>query len=217
MVATSGTAQGGRRRSGRFWLTAVIVLLLAGIALDTRIVSIGSENDFRQQAFDPDAFGVEHFPRIREHVLERAPEASQLLADLNTDKDSAMSSHGTMAGGFAVLPVTFTGTIGDGKSGVFDVTIAGMPEGQRVRVQTGPAINGTELRDIPGDISFGQFKNQIEYQDAGSGINRAMSAAILSDIDRDALSGQSVEVTGVFRLINPKNWLVTPVQFEVQG
>ncbi|CAG0909665.1 unnamed protein product, partial [Cyprideis torosa] len=62
-----------------------------------------------------------------------------------------------------------------------------MPEDIRIRVQTGPAINGTDLRDIPGDIDFSNFKNQIEYQDAGSALNRAMSTAILQDIDRDSL------------------------------
>ena len=30
------------------------------------------------------------------------------------------------------------------------------------------------------------------------------------------MSGKRVSVTGVFKLINPKNWLVTPVSLEVQ-
>ncbi|MGT2466735.1 DUF2291 family protein [Mesorhizobium atlanticum] len=29
--------------------------------------------------------------------------------------------------------------------------------------RSGPAINGTDLRDATGDIVFGKFKNQIEY------------------------------------------------------
>ena len=69
---------------------------------------------------------------------------------------------------------------------------------------------------MPGDIDFGGFKNQIEYQDAGSGLNRAMSAATLNDLDRDSLPGKTIDVTGVFKLINPKNWLITPVQLEVK-
>ncbi len=121
-----------------------------------------------------------------------------------------------MAGGFAVMPVTLTGRVGDGASGIFGLTVDGLPEGLTIRVQTGPAINGTELRDISGDIAFGAFKNQIEYQDAGAGINRAMAADQLGDLDRDTLSGKTVQVTGAFTMINPKSWLITPVAIEVQ-
>ena len=112
--------------------------------------------------------------------------------------------------------VTVTGTAGEPRAGVYPLTVEGLPEDLRVRVQTGPAINGTDLRDAPGDIAFGAFKNQIEYQDAGSGINRAMAAEVLAPIDTTALAGKQVTVTGAFRLINPSNWLITPVALEVQ-
>lgn len=185
------------------------------MAFDTTIVSIGGEGDLRQQAFDPDAFGAREFPRIRDFVLDKAPDAVQLATELAADKNAAVAAYGTMAGAFPVIPVSFTGTAGEGGSGIFGVDVDGMPDGVSIRVQTGPAINGTELRDITGDIVFGDFTNQIEYQDVGAGINRAMAAEVLSDLDRDALPGQTVSVTGVFTMINPANWLVTPVAFEV--
>ena len=192
------------------------VLLIGAMALDTTIVPIGSEQDLRQQAFNADRFGQSEFPRIRDIVISRAPEAAPLATALAADKKAAIAQYGTMAGAFAVMPVRFTGQIGEGKSGIFDVTVAGMPEGTKIRLQTGPAINGTELRDISGDIEFGAFKNQIEYQDAGAGLNRAMAAEALDGLDRDTLTSKTATVTGVFTMINPKNWLVTPVSLEVQ-
>ena len=83
-------------------------------------------------------------------------------------------------------------------------------------MQTGPAINGTDLRDATGEIKFGDFKNQIEYQNAGAAINNAMKAAVLAGIDTASLAGKTVTVTGAFTLVNPKNWLVTPVEITVQ-
>ena len=56
----------------------------------------------------------------------------------------------------------------------------------KIRVQTGPAINGTDLRDATGEVKFGDFKNQIEYQNAGSAINNAMKEAVLAGIDTSA-------------------------------
>ena len=83
-------------------------------------------------------------------------------------------------------------------------------------MQTGPAINGTDLRDATGEIKFGHFKNQIEYQNAGAAINNAMKEAVLAGIDTKALAGKTVSVVGAFTLVNPKNWLVTPVEITVQ-
>ena len=217
-MATTGTlSASASRATRRKAITAIAMVVLVGaIAIDTKVVTIGGEEDLRQQAFDPDRFGQQEFPRIQEYVAGKAPEAEALARELAADKSAAIAAHGTMAGAFPVMPVTFTGTVGAGKSGIFSVAVKGLPEGTGVRVQTGPAINGTELRDITGDIAFGAFKNQIEYQNAGAGINRAMTAAVLDGLDREALTGRTITVTGAFTMINPRNWLVTPVALEVQ-
>ncbi len=39
---------------------------------------------------------------------------------------------------------------------------------------------------------------------------------MLANVDTSALTGKTIAVVGVFKLINPKNWLVTPVRLEVQ-
>ena len=153
-------------RRGLILSVALGLAVLAAIALDTTVVKVGSEADARQQAFSPDTYGTQEFPRIRDAVIERAVPATDLAAAIAADQDAA--------------------------------------------------IDGTDLRDAPGDIAFGAFKNQIEYQDAGSGINRAMAAEVLAPIDTTALAGKQVTVTGAFRLINPSNWLITPVALEVQ-
>jgi len=190
--------------------------VLAAIAVDTTVVQIGSDADARQQAFSPDSYGTEEFPRIRDVVLERAVPAPQLAAAIAADKDAAIAEFGTPASTGTIMMVTVTGTAGDPRAGVYPLTVEGLPQDTRIRVQTGPAINGTDLRDAPGDIAFGAFKNQIEYQDAASGINRAMGADVLTPIDTSNLTGKTMTVTGVFRLINPSNWLITPVAVEVK-
>ena len=114
------------------------------------------------------------------------------------------------------MMVKLTGVAGEARSGVYDLAVDGLPADIKVRVQTGPAINGTDLRDAPGDIEFGKFKNQIEYQDAGAAINRAMKKAVLDGIDTANLTGKTLDITGAFRLINPKNWVITPVGVSVK-
>ena len=203
-------------RRGLLMGIAAVVVLAGAIALDTVVVPIGSEGDVRAQAFSPDTYGQTEFPRIQAFVKEKAVDAATLAPEVLADKNAAAEKYGTPSSTGAILFVTLSGVAGEPKSGVYPLTVEGLPEEITVRVQTGPAINGTDLRDAPGDIAFGSFKNQIEYQDAGSGINRAMKAAVLDGIDTANLTGKTVTITGAFRLINPKNWMITPVEVSVQ-
>lgn len=215
---TAGAAPGPapRKARARWALPALGFALVVAMALDTKVVRIGSSDDVRLQAFDPDVYGAEQFPRIQAFVDGKAVDAATFGAELAADKDEAAKKYGTPATTGSIIPIRITGVAGDVRAGVYNLAVEGLPEGTNVRVQTGPAINGTDLRDVPGDIAIGQFRNQIEYQNAGSGINRAMSAAVLQGISGTDLKGKTLEVTGVFRLVNPKNWLITPVKIAVR-
>lgn len=215
---TSESAPKVRQASHRGSLLALAlgVAVIAAMALDTTVVHIGSDNDVRQQAFAPDSYGDKEFPRIQAFIVEKAVDGVAVAAEVLADKAAAAKKYGTMSTTGTIIMVKLVGVAGSAKSGVYDLAVDGMPPEIKVRLQTGPAINGTDLRDAPGDIAFGMFKNQIEYQDAGSAINRAMKKAVLDGIDTASLSGKTLEITGAFRLVNPKNWMITPVEVTVK-
>lgn len=200
----------------RFAWAAAVVVLISAMALDTRVVVIGSDEDVQEDVFNPERFGEETFAEVRDFVVANAVDGATLGPAVLTDKTAAAAQYGTPGSVGAVMPVTITGVAGDVRSGIYTISVADVPEDITVRVQTGPAINGTDLRDVTGEIAFGQFTNQIEYQDAGSALNNRMKVEVLADVDTAALGGKTVTVTGVFRLINPKNWLITPVALEVE-
>ncbi|WP_251976322.1 DUF2291 family protein [Salinicola avicenniae] len=212
-VASRPISPGKSRR--RLILGVVAVAVIAAMAWDTTVVEIGTEAELAG-GFSADTYGSEHFPAIRESIEARAVPAEELAAAVLEDATAAGQQYGVGDGFGPVVPVTFTGTLGEARSGVYTVAVEGVPDDIGVRLQTGPAINGTDLRDATGEIAFSQFTNQIEYQNAGASINDAMKQAVLADLDTASLSGETVKVTGVFKLINPKNWLVTPVRLEVQ-
>ncbi|GHB31787.1 DUF2291 family protein [Salinicola rhizosphaerae] len=199
----------------RLIIGAVVVVVIAAMAWDTTVVEIGHEAELAG-GFSAETYGGEHFPAIQASVEERAVEAGELAPAVLDNAMAAGEKYGVGQGFGPVVPVTFTGTLGEARSGVYTVAAEGVPDEITLRLQTGPAINGTDLRDATGEISFGEFTNQIEYQNAGASINDAMKQAVLADIDTANLSGKTVTVTGVFKLINPKNWLVTPVRMDVQ-
>lgn len=216
--AAAGLPLNPDRRPGvRGMMIGVAVLALLGaMAISTKIVTIGSSADTRPQSFSADDYGTATFPSLQAAIEQRAVDAVTLAAAIAKDKAAAATQYGVPAGIAPEISVKFTGVVGKGTSGVYYVTVDGVPSTVLIRVQTGPAINGTDLRDATGTITFGQFTNQIEYQNAGSAINNEMKKQVLAKVDTTALAGKTISVVGAFKLINPNGWLVTPVALSVQ-
>lgn len=214
----SGTPSGAKSKSPlrMLVLPVAIVLVLIAMALDTTVIHIGSEEDVRAAEFSAEAFGEAEFPRIQSAIETDAVDAVTLLAAIEEDRDAATERYGEAGSLGPVFPVYFSGVVGEGRSGVFPVSVEGIPEDLLIRVQFGPAINGTEVRDATGTIAFGDFTNQIEYQDAGSALNNQVKELVFADLDRDSLTGRTVSIVGVFRLVNPASWFVTPVRLELE-
>ncbi|WP_353807887.1 DUF2291 family protein [Agromyces sp. SYSU T00194] len=211
---TAGTRGSSSRRALWIWIAVGAVLLL-GIVLGTRVVA--ADDPLAQGAveFDAATFGADTFPTVQSDVVAQAVDAQVLAEAIAADPEAAAAEYAVQSSGGPVYSVTFTGVVGEGQSGIYAVDVEGVPDDLLIRVQTGPAINGTELRDATGEITFGQFTNQIDYQNAGSALNEEMKASVLADIDASALTGQTITVTGAFTLINPASWLVTPVEVSV--
>ena len=211
---TARTGRGLGKGAKRGILAIVIVALIAFVALGTKVVPYGAELPGAEESFDAETYGPETFPAVQEGIAERAVAADELATAIAADQDAAVSEYAIESSGGPVFSVTMTGTFGEGASGIYDFQVEGLPEELAVRVQTGPAINGTELRDATGDIAFGEFTNQIDFQNAAASLNEAMKAEVLEGVDPEALEGSTATITGAFTLINPEAWLVTPSEFE---
>ncbi|MCH8551890.1 MAG: DUF2291 domain-containing protein [Natronospirillum sp.] len=197
-------------------ISLLVAALIVAMALDTTVVRTGSDLDFTEEAFSPEQFGATEFPAVQQWIEENAVGVQLLVQALEDDRDAAITQHGRQTGAHPIFPVSFTGRIEEGQSGIVEVAVDQAPDDLTIRLQLGPAINGTELRDVTGTIRFQQFTNQIEYQNAGRALNNAMRADTLDPIDRDQLEGRLITVSGAFTLINPNNWLVTPARVTVQ-
>lgn len=197
------------------WI-GVIVVVVVGMALGTRIVQADNPLAQGAQKFDAATFGAKNFPTVQSGVSDKAVDAAKLASAIAADPAAAADKYAVKSSGGPVYSTTFTGVVGDGQSGIYAVKVDGLPADLLIRVQTGPAINGTELRDATGDIQFGQFTNQIDYQNAGSALNDELKKQVLTKIDAANLTGKTITVTGAFTLINPASWLVTPVKLSVK-
>jgi predicted lipoprotein len=203
-----------RRHTGRILAVVLTVLAVILVITGTKVVPDGQEPAAAKE-FDKTTYGAETFPDIQKGIEEKAVPAPELARALQDDPDATAEENAVVVEGKPVFSTTFTGTVKEGDGGIYEVDVPDMPEDITVRLQTGPAINGTELRDATGTLEFGQFKNQIEYQDAGAALNEEMKKQVLDPVDIDSLEGKEITVTGAFTAINPEGWHVTPSSLEV--
>jgi predicted lipoprotein len=142
--------------------------------------------------------------------------AATLAAAIAKDATAAGTKYGVPGEIGPEFSVKFTGVAQKAIFGVYTIDVPGVSPAVTLRVQTGPAINGTDVRDASGSIDFSQFTNQIDYQNAGSALNNEMKQQVLAKVDTANLAGKTVSVVGVFQLVVPNSWLITPVKLEVQ-
>jgi predicted lipoprotein len=190
-------------------------VLLVAMALSTKVVDSNAISG-TTKAFSASAWGKANFPKVQDAISQRAVDAKTLAPAVASNATAAGKKYGVDAGTGPEISVKFSGVLGKGDAGIYPVKVAGLPKGLLVRIQTGPAINGTDLRDAPGTIKFGQFTNQIDYQNAAAALNKELKTQVLAKAATGNLTGKKVRVVGAFQLINPQGWLVTPAKMTVQ-
>jgi predicted lipoprotein len=190
--------------------------LLIAMALDTKVVKIGSAAAIQPGVFSPAAFGASEFPKVQAEIEKRAVDAATLAEVLAQDKEAAGKLYGVATNSGFEFCVKFTGVAGKPDFGVYPVAVEGAPKPLVIHVQTGPAIYGTDLRDATGAISFDQFVNQIDYQNAGAALNKEMKKQVMARVDAAKLEGKTISVVGALKLGKRDDWMVTPVRLDVK-
>ena len=215
--AATETRKPVRRNLRPAWAAAVVVVLLVAMGLSTKVVGIKSQVAAQPGAFDPAAYGASEFPKVQALIESHAVDAATLTAAIAKDATAAGAKYGVPGEIGPIFSVKFTGVAGKAMFGVYTISVPGLSPPVTLRVQTGPAINGTDVRDATGTISFGQFTNQIDYQNAGSALNNEIKKQVLAKVDTTKLTGKTVSVVGAFQLVVPNSWLITPVKLQVQS
>lgn len=223
MSSTHQSGMAGRRvlltpRVKRVVWGAIIVALLVAMALNVKAVPKGSHASKAKAGFSAQAYGKKHFPIQRDYIKSHAIDAPKLAKAVDKDQPAAAKKYGVKSGNGAAVevPVKFTGKVGKSSSSSYTaVKVPNLGDGHKVGVQLGPAISGTDLRDATGKIKLGQFENQIQFQDAGSAINDQLKKK-LKKAGAPDLKGKTITVNGVFQLVNPNQWNVTPATISVR-
>ncbi len=211
-------------QSRHMWLKPAIITLASVVIFAAMVMSTTVRTTAEADAADPTKFNATEFAAtafekdIAPYIEKNAVDIVQLSSSITNDKEKAGAEFGKREGPSTAwsFPVTLTGMAGTVKGTLLPITIEGIPQNITVYIQIGPAITGTALRDVTGNITFQQFVNQLAYQEASTEINNRVKERVLADVDAPSLAGKTVTVTGAFALGNPAVYQVTPTTFEVE-
>jgi predicted lipoprotein len=105
----------------------------------------------------------------------------------------------------------------ESRAGTMDVDADGDGKAD-ARIQIGPVMRGTAIRDSLDFVSFNQFTNQIDFAQFGKAFNLYVDKTVTSKLPRDGLVGKSAEILGAYPL-GPSGDvpLVTPVEIELKA
>jgi predicted lipoprotein len=176
-----------------------------------------------KDAFDPNA-KVEAIWQSQAvpYFEKRAGELKDVVAAVAAGADQAGEKYGNpkkQASSPWTYAVKFTGKVvaADTQSRAATLDVDADGDGKPdAKVQIGPALRGTALRDTLDFVNFNEFKNQIEWAQFGKAFNEKANTAFLSAIPRDGITGKTVTVVGAFPLPSGSDLpLVTPSELTV--
>lgn len=85
-----------------------------------------------------------------------------------------------------------------------------------LKMQIGPVIRGTSIRDSLDFISFDNFGNQIEYAQFSSELNDKVLQKVLSEFNFENLLDQEINFKGV-AVEDSSEIVLTPVEIDLLG
>ncbi|ESY19525.1 MULTISPECIES: DUF2291 family protein [unclassified Mesorhizobium] len=199
-----------------------ILAVILGISL-TACKILPTPSGDSGNGFNPDRMVEEIWAaKVVPYLQQKAGPFAQVHALAKTDPASAGAKYGN-PNKQANSPWTFAVRV-EGKiiaantqsrAATMDIDVDGDGKAD-ARVQIGPAMRGTALRDSLDFIQFNDFTNQIDFAQFGKAFNAYAVKAVLAKLPRDALEGRTAKVLGAYTLENGQDLpLVTPAEAEI--
>ena len=210
-------------------LKSVSVLLLAsGIALSgCKIIKTPTAEETAEARggdFNPDRSVADIWDsKVKPYFAEKTATLDEVMLAVNADVDAAGEKYGhreKQGSAPWTLTVKLEGTVvaAETKSRAAYIEVDSNDDGKAdARVQIGPIVRGTAIRDSLPFVNFNEFRNQIDWAQFGKAFNNRVNDEVLSSLPRENLVGMKVRAEGAFPLPSKgKLPLVTPISISLE-
>jgi predicted lipoprotein len=104
----------------------------------------------------------------------------------------------------------------ESRNGTADLDLQPYDDQPDLKMQIGPVIRGTSIRDSLDFISFDNFGNQIEYAQFSSQLNDKVTQEVLNEFNFENLLDKEINFKGV-AVEDSSEIILTPVEIDLLG
>lgn len=197
--------------------TVLGLALIVAMVLGTKFVSATASANSQPKAFNATQYAQQKWPSVATALEQKAVDVPTLAGAMDANVADAGKKYGQDlgAGSFA-FAVKATGTVTAVDDNFITISVPGMPRGDIVRIPLGLALNGLPLRDATGQIHFGDFTNQTDYQDVANAFQAISRQDVLGKITPADLKGKQITVIGAIASGGPAHaYSINPAKIEV--
>lgn len=202
-------------RARRLIGPAVVVVAFGALIADTTFVGGDDATAFTVGTFSAEEFVEESFDDLAAVMETNAVDIEELAVAIEDDPDAAGGEFGQDLGaGRFTYQVSATGPVVEVDD---DFITMGVPDegGLDVRIPLTTALSGTPIRDATGEIGFGDFGDQTEYQSVANQLKLRVERDVLGPLDLTSLEGETLTVVGAYVSGGPPDtFIVQPVSIE---
>lgn len=224
------------KRSQNLVVLVLVIVMLSTVAMtgcrpwtivknDENGKPEGGEVYFGSSDFDVNAYVKDMWDtQLIAYYEGKQQDAATVVADIAKDVDAAGESYGF---GSADQGNTWSFVVnGKGKvlevdqesrQGLMSVDLEPYDDKADLKIQVGPIIKGTAIRDTVEMIKLSDFANQVLFASVSKAFNEIVLADVIGKLDLAAMTGQEITFLGAFTYKSADEVVVTPVQIEVGG
>lgn len=213
---TRRVGHGRSRLPGIIGAVAGLALLVA-MGASTKWLNPAQVEELTPKAFNATTFAAEQFPQIQSKVAASAVDVHDLARALASNVQTAGEQYGVDSGsGKFTIPVRAEAEVDSVDSNWILLDTPDI-DGFKVRIPVGTALSGNPIRDVTGEISFGDFTDQTTYQSVANELKLVAQREVLDPLQKDQLPGRTIIVHGAFTTGGAQGQIIIqPVQLEVQ-
>ncbi|WP_378951288.1 DUF2291 family protein [Pelosinus sp. sgz500959] len=177
---------------------------------------------FQDENFDANQFVDSVWDsKVIPAINQKASDMSIVIQATKTDVDEAGKKYGIRSaqegspwnfivkGKGRVLNVNT-----ESRAGTIDIDLAPYDGKADFKIQIGPVIKGTAVRDSFDFIKYDDFKNQMVFAELSNAFHKKIASNLLAKTDFLGNKGKEVNFIGVFTFMPSQEILVTPISME---
>lgn len=183
----------------------------------------GNEFYFQDKDFDAKKYVDSIWDsKVIPNSNEKAVDIGELIKEVKSDVNGAGKKFGICSGAEGTLwnfIVKGRGTVlsvnKESRVGTVEIELAPYDSKANIKLQIGPVIKGTAVRDSLGFIKYDDFKNQMVFAEVSNAFHQKITDTLLSKTDFEALRGKEINFIGAFTFVSTNEIVVTPIKLEI--